>query len=84
MTIKDFESYLLDKYQVELEGLYTIDDIPIINNNYDTKIEEAYYQAKNKGSMNKINNEINLIYFIIKGCGDNFDMIKMPLVEYSF
>ena len=84
MTIKDFESYLLDKYQVELEGLYTIDDIPIINNNYDTKIEEAYYQAKNKGSMNKKNNENNLIYFIIKGCGDNFDMIKMPLVEYSF
>ena len=84
MTIKDFESYLLDKYQVELEGLYTIDEKPIINDNYDINLEEAYYKAKNISIINKSNEENNLIYFTIKGCGNNFDIVKMPLVEYSF
>ena len=84
MTIKDFESYLLNKYQVELEGLYTIDEKPIINDNYDINLEEAYYKAKNISIINKSNEENNLIYFIIKGCGNNFDIVKMPLVEYSF
>ena len=84
MTIKDFEYYLLNKYQVELEGLYTLDDRPIINDNYDINIEEAYFKAKNIDIINKKDNQNNLIYFVIKGCGDNFDIVKMPLFEYSF
>lgn len=80
MTISQFREYLLNKYGVELEGLYTLDEQPIINNNYSSKIEDAYFKIKKK----QINESIKKIYFLIKGCGNDFDIAKMPYVEYEF
>ena len=81
MTIKQFEQYLFDKYGVELEGIYTLDEKPIINKNYECKLEEAYFRAKSEDIQNKFN---NVIYFSVYGCGKDFDIVKMPIFEYQF
>jgi ubiquitin-activating enzyme E1 len=83
MTFNEFEEYLLNKYGVELEGIYTLNDNPIINDNYDCTIEEAFFKVK-LDKQHKSNVGKNIIYFLVKGCGKNFDIAKMPIVEYHY
>jgi len=83
MTFNEFEEYLLNKYGVELEGIYTLNDNPIINDNYDCIIEEAFFKVK-LDKQHKSNVGKNIIYFFVKGCGKNFDIAKMPIVEYHY
>ena len=83
MTVNEFEEYLLNKYGVELEGIYTLNDNPIINDNYDCTIEEAFFKVK-LDKQHKSNVGKNIIYFLVKGCGKNFDIAKMPIVEYHY
>ena len=82
MTINEFEKYLLDKYEVELEGIYTLNENPIINENYNFTIEEAYFKTIEGSIQNKDKN--NIIYLTVKGCGNYFDIAKMPMIEYHF
>jgi ubiquitin-activating enzyme E1 len=84
MTIKEFESFLLEKYGVELEGLYTLSEDPIINNNSHCTIEEAYFKVKKIKISKKLEKGKNIIYFSAKGCGNTFDIAKIPIIEYYF
>ena len=83
MTINEFEKYLLNKYKVELEGIYTLNEEPIINENYDFNLEEVFLKTKSDTQRNSNFGE-NIIYFSVKGCGNNFDIAKMPIVEYHY
>ena len=83
MTINEFEKYLLNKYKVELEGIYTLNEEPIINENYDFNLEEVFLKTKSDTQRNTNLGE-NIIYFSVKGCGNNFDIAKMPIVEYHY
>ena len=84
MTIKNLEKYIFDKFGVELEGIYNLDDKPILNNNYDMTLEEAYYKIKGEKHKDGLDKGQNVIYFSIKGCGTNFDIAKMPIFQYQY
>ena len=84
MTIKDFEKYILDKFGVELEVIYTLNDEPMINDNYDITLEEAYYKIKGEKIKDLLGKEKKVIYFKVKGCGTTFDIAKMPIFQYYY
>ena len=84
ITIKDFEKYILDKFGVELEGIYSLNDEPMINDNYDITLEEAYYKIKGEKIKDLLGKEKKVIYFKVKGCGTTFDIAKMPIFQYYY
>jgi len=81
-TTNDIIDYINDKYQVEINGLYTLNSTNIIkdDSSYDLQFQDAYYIAIGKDKNESHNNSI---YFrVLADVINSDDHVIMPKFKY--
>jgi len=77
-TVNEVIDYINEKYNVDVTGLYTLNSINIIQDNYDIKFENAYFNAINNHNISQQN-----IYFkVLADVKNSDDHVVMPKFKY--
>ena len=81
-TTNEVINYINEKYQVEINGLYTLNSKNIIkdDSSYDMQFQDAYYIAL--GENNNKNNNHNLYFRILADVMNSDDHVIMPKFKY--
>ena len=78
-TVQQVIDYINEKYNVDVTGLYTLNSINIIKDNYDIKFEDAYFNAINYKDINK-----KIVYFnVLADVVNSDDHVIMPKFKYN-
>lgn len=81
-TTSELLDYINEKYQIEINGLYTLNSINIIkdDSSYDMQFQDAYYIAIGKKENKNANKSI---YFrILADIANSDDHVIMPKFKY--
>ena len=83
-TTSELLDYINEKYQIEINGLYTLNSVNIIkdDSSYDMQFQDAYYIAIGK-NKNQNQNQNKSIYFrILADVINSDDHVIMPKFKY--